>query len=139
MEMDNEIKIERINQYFDRAWNEFSYKNREKIFDNYKVLLNWYMEKNEHVIDIIYSASSIDRKDFFSSTSSALIKVRNGKIKSFPEQQIVNRIDKNYVRCQGVKISIHNDKLTKITGLFINYMLECKFIVDGNIICFSKK
>lgn len=138
MKTTNSIKIERINKNFDRVWNEFSYKNQVEIFNTYKMLLNWYMAKNEQVIDIIYNASATDRLDFFSSTSFAFIKIDNGNIKSFPEQQVVNRIDKNYIMCQGVVISIHNDKLAKVTGLLINYMLECRNDL-GYAISYSKK
>lgn len=138
METIKSMKIERINKSFDKVWNEFSYNNRADIFNTYKMLLNWYMEKNEQVIDIIYNASSTDRLDFFSSTSFAFIKVNNGNINSFPEQQIVNRIDKNYIMCQGVMISIHNDMLAKVVGQLINYMLDCKNDL-GIAVSYTKK
>lgn len=139
MKTTNSIKIERINKSFDNVWKEFSYKNDVNIFNTYKLLLNWFLEKDERAIDIIYNASSIDRLDFFSSTSFALIKVNNGKIKAFKEQQFVNRIDKNYIMCQNVVISIHNEMLAKVVARLINYMIECKYELNDCMIGYSKK
>ena len=138
MKTTNSMKIERINNNLDKSWKEFSYKDKADLFNTYKLLLNWLLEKEEMAIDIIYNASAIDRLDFFSSTSFALIKILNDDIMEWQEQMFVKQIDKNYIMCKGVVISIHNTMLAKLTGIMIAYMLECKKADYGNVICFSK-
>ena len=115
-------KIEIINNSFSKMYKEFSYADNAEIHNTFMMLMNWYFEENPAAVDVIYTSKRIDRLDFFSTVTFALIKINNGWNGTGDFVKLGNK----YIKFGPIIISENDLCLMQLACDMIDYMINHK-------------